>query len=86
LGEALGLLSQISAEDANIEPLREGWQQVVAGLAIVDRTAAVTLLNGESWAEFLRLGIAESVDSPEEFVSKYIKSPTGKQPLKKKRI
>jgi hypothetical protein len=86
LGEALGLLSQISAEDANSEPLREGWQQVVAGLAIIDRTAAVTLLNGESWAEFLRLGIAESVDSPEEFVSKYIKSPTGKQPLKKKRI
>jgi hypothetical protein len=86
LGEALGLLSQMSAEDANIEPLREGWQQVVAGLAIVDRTAAVTLLNGESWAEFLRLLIAESVDSPEEFVSKYIKSPRGKQPLKKKRI
>ena len=86
LGEALDLLSQISAEDADIERLREGWQQVVGAIAIIDPKTAVTLLNEEYWAEFVRLGIAEeSVNSPEEFISKYSSSKVPKQPLKKQR-
>lgn len=85
LGEALDLLSQISAEDADIERLREGWQQVVGAIAILDQTTAVTLLNEEYWAEFVRLGIAEeSVNSPEEFISKYSSYKARKQPVKKK--
>jgi hypothetical protein len=86
LGEALGLLSQMSAADGPSSPLQEGWQQVMGAIAIVDRATAVTLLNAESWAEFVRLGIAEeSVDSPEEFVSKYSCSKALKKPLKKNR-
>lgn len=86
LGTALGLLSQISPEDANIELLREGWQQVVGAIALVDLKAAVTLLDGEIWNDFMRLGISESpVDSPEQFVSKYTSSQARNKPLKKTR-
>lgn len=68
-GTALSKLSQISAEDPNIESLRSGWQKVVGAIANHDRNAALMLLSDEAWTQFTRLGIAQpSIDSPEKFI------------------
>lgn len=85
LREALGLLSQMSAPDGPSSPLQEGWEQVMGAIAILDSKTAITLLNEEYWAEFVRLGIAEtSMNSPEEFILNNSISKARKPPLKKK--
>lgn len=71
-GTALSKLSQISAEDPNIESLREGWQKVVGAIANHDPNAALMLLSDEAWTQFTRLNIAQpSIDSPEKFIAEY---------------
>ena len=75
-GTALSLLSQISAEDPNLDSLREGWQKVVGAIAGENRETALTLLSDEVWAEFVRLGIAQpAIDSPVKFISTYAPAP-----------
>jgi hypothetical protein len=75
-GTALSLLSQISAEDPNLDSLREGWQKVVGAIAGNNRETALTLLSDEAWAEFTRLGIAQpAIDSPVKFIATYAPAP-----------
>ncbi len=70
LGMALSLLSEISADNCNIDSLREGWQGLVGAIALENRATALTLLNDSAWSHFVRLGIAQPpIDSPEKFIS-----------------
>ncbi|WP_017716470.1 hypothetical protein [Kamptonema formosum] len=81
-GTALSLLSQISAELPNVDLLREGWQKVLGAIAGSNREMALTLLNDEVWAEFVRLGIAPpAIDSPVNFIATYASAQ--KQPVNK---
>jgi hypothetical protein len=81
-GTALSLLSQFSAEDPNLDSLRDGWQKVVGAIAGSNRETALTLLSEEVWAEFVRLGIAQpAIDSPVKFIATY--APAQKQPVNK---
>lgn len=71
-GMALSLLNQVSPEDANVEPVREGWQKVMGAIATHNRDAAFKLLSDEVWLQFTRLGISQPpIASPQQFISKY---------------
>ena len=68
---ALLSLSEVSEQEPNIEPLREGWCQVLAAISKLDSHAALRLLSAQTWAQFIRLGIVQiPTDSPEEFISR----------------
>ncbi len=68
---ALLSLSEVSEQEPNIEPLREGWCQVLGAISKLDSHAALRLLSAQTWAQFIRLGIVQiPTDSPEEFISR----------------
>ncbi|BAZ28372.1 hypothetical protein NIES4074_08040 [Cylindrospermum sp. NIES-4074] len=66
---ALSLLSQVSGEEAFVEPLRRGWRQVMEAIATYNHDTALNLLNNDVWAQFLRLNIALESDLPDKFIS-----------------
>ncbi|MDP5336989.1 MAG: hypothetical protein NWQ28_00245, partial [Nodularia sp. (in: cyanobacteria)] len=76
---ALSLLSQLSGESAFIDELQQGWRKVIQAIASVQPEFALSLLNEQVWADFIRLKIAQEHDSRDNLIL-----PQGK-PLSKRR-
>ncbi|MBW4574156.1 MAG: hypothetical protein KME08_02605 [Aphanothece sp. CMT-3BRIN-NPC111] len=73
---ALSLLSQILPKEPYVESVRLGWQKVMGAIASQNRDAALKLLSDEVWLQFTCLGIAQPlIESPQEFISKYVDPP-----------
>ncbi|BAY25717.1 hypothetical protein NIES2100_55240 [Calothrix sp. NIES-2100] len=90
LKSAFLLLSQVEEEAAFIEPLQQGYRQIISAIAKNNPSTAVNLLSNEVWTQFLRLNIANQSDSPDEFISQQISPPktrrkTGETEINKKR-
>ncbi|TVP55832.1 MAG: hypothetical protein EA343_24790 [Nodularia sp. (in: Bacteria)] len=66
--DALSLLSQLSGESAFIDELQQGWRKVIQAIAFVQPEFALSLLNEQVWADFLRLNIAQEHDSRDKFI------------------
>lgn len=72
LGAALQLMSEVSEQEPNLECLRQGWCQIMGTVAKLDADAALKLLSGEAWSQFIRLGIGQlPPDSPDKFIFRY---------------
>ncbi|GAX34736.1 hypothetical protein [Nodularia sp. NIES-3585] len=76
---ALSLLSQLSGESACIDELQEGWRKVIQAIASIQPESALSLLNDQVWADFIRLKIVQEHDSRDNFIL-----PPSKPPRKKR--
>ncbi|MEA5556036.1 phospholipase D-like domain-containing protein [Nodularia spumigena] len=72
---ALSLLSQLSGESAFIDELQQECRKVIQAIASVQPEFALSLLNEQVWADFIRLKIAQEHDSRDKFILPQSKPP-----------